>query len=108
MKILRVAILGIAAVVVFPQLAGAKLSVPPQVLGLLEGRLDFCAKVDPDSAAKYMERKKEFAGDATKEELEKARSSSEYKEGYATSTTEIGKIPKDEAVKSCKDFLKSK
>jgi hypothetical protein len=64
--------------------------------------------VDPDSATKYKERVKAFVGDATNEELEKARSASEYKDSYDSTTSELEKGPKDQTVKVCKAFLEGK
>ena len=108
MKFYCMLILSLVAAVAFPQVAGAKLSMTPQALGIVEGTLDTCAKVDPDSAAKYKERGKAFVGDATKEELEKARSTSEYKDSYDSTTSEIEKAPKEETIKACKAFLDAK
>jgi hypothetical protein len=108
MKISRIMILCLVAGVAFPQMAGATLSLTPQSLGFIESTLDYCAKVDPDSAAKYKEREKAFVRDATQEELSKARSSSEYKDSYDSRTGELEKTPKDETVKACKAFLEGK
>jgi hypothetical protein len=108
MKIQPIAILTLAATFALPQIAGANLTITPQALGFVESTLDYCAKVDSESASKYAERKKAFVADATKEELDKARSDSEYLEAYDTNTTNLEKAPKDQAVKSCKDFLEGK
>ena len=108
MKIYHILILSLVAAVVFPQMAGAKLSMTPQALGVVEGTLDTCVKVDSDSAAKYKERGKAFVSEATKEELEKARNMSEYKDSYASTTSELEKTPKDQTVKACKAFLEGK
>jgi hypothetical protein len=108
MKISAVGILCLAASVLFPYVAGAKLSMTPQALGVIESKLDYCAQVDPDSAAKYKEREKAFVGDATKEELEKARDTSEYKQSYDSTTDDLNKTPKKEVVKACNDFLEGK
>jgi hypothetical protein len=108
MKISRIMIFCLVVSVAYPQMAGAKLSITPEGLGFVEGTLDFCAKADPDSAAKYKERGKAFVGDATKEELEKARSSSEYKDSYDSTTGKFEKVPKEDAVKACKAFLEGK
>jgi len=105
MKIYSILILSLVVAIAFPQVAGAKLSMAPQALGFVEATLDSCVKVDPDSAAKYKEMGKAFVVDATKEELEKARSTSEYKDSYESTTSEIEKAPKDETVKACKAFL---
>ena len=108
MKIFRTLILSLIATVIFSQRAGAKLSMTPQGLGFIEGTLDYCAKVDPDSADKYKARAKAFAADATKEELDKARSSSEYKDSHDLTTSDLEKIPKEKTIKSCTDFLAGK
>src|ERR1700747_414314 len=108
MKIHRIVILSLTTAIAFPQLAGAKLSMPPEALGIVESTLDFCAKAVPDSAAKVNKAKEKgsaLLGDATKEELDKVRSSGEYLDSYASTTESLNKIPNDEAVKTCTDFL---
>jgi len=37
-----------------------------------------------------------------------ARKTTEYKEAYDSISEALGKVPKDQAVKSCSDFLKGK
>ncbi len=108
MKIYRILILSLVAAVAFPQMAGANLTMTPQALGVVEGTLNTCAKVDPESAAKYKQRGEAFVADATKEELEKARSTSEYKDSYDSTTNELEKAPKDQTIKACKAFLEDK
>jgi len=46
--------------------------------GKVEGILDFCAKADPQSAAKYQEQKKALVKDATEKEVAEARQSQQY------------------------------
>jgi hypothetical protein len=108
MKIYRIVILSLAVGFVFPQFAGAKISITPQTLGFVEATLNFCGKVDPDSTAKYKEREKSFVGDATQAELVKARGTSEYTESYDSTSSNLEKTKKDEAVKACKAFLDGK
>ena len=108
MKMYSILILSLVVAIAFPQVAGAKLSMTPEALGVVEATLDSCAKVDPDSAAKYKERGEAFVADATKEELEKARSTSEYKDSYDSTTSELEKAPKDQTIKACKAFLEDK
>jgi hypothetical protein len=105
MKIHPIALLSLAVTFALPQVAGAKLTMTPQALGFVESTLDYCGKVDSESATKYEERKKAFVADATKEELDKARSDSEYLQAYDTNTTALEKAPKEDAVKACKAFL---
>jgi hypothetical protein len=108
MRANRILPLGLLSALAIPLIAGANLSMTPQALGHVEGTLDFCAKVDPDSAAKYKEREKAFVADASKEELEKARSTGEYRESYDSISAQLDKAPKDQAVKGCRDFLAGK
>jgi len=105
MKIHR--ILCLFAVIALPQLAQATLP-PNSALGQVEGTLDFCAQVDPPSAAKYEERKKLLVQGQPENEVAEARKTTEYKEAYDSISEALGKVPKDQAVKSCSDFLKGK
>jgi hypothetical protein len=88
--------------------ASAKLALPNDIFGKIEGALDACAKADPQSASKYAGKKKELTQGATAQELAEARASDEYKQGYAAGTDEIEKQPKDEAKKACAAALESK
>ena len=108
MKIFRIVVLSSLATLAFSQSAGAKLTISPQSLGFVEGTLDFCAKVDPGSTDKYKARAKLFVSEATPEELDKARNSSEYKDSYSSITSELEKAPKEQAVKACTSFLEGK
>lgn len=99
MKIFR--IVCFSAILVVTSLALAKLSVPNEVLGRVEGALDFCSQADPQSADKYQEKKKALVQDASEQELAEARASKEYKENYDAATEEMGKQPKEQAKKTC-------
>ena len=105
MKIHR--ILWLSAVLTLPHLALAKLP-PSSALGQVEGTLDFCAQVDPQSAVKYQEYKKVLVQDASEKELAEARKSSEYKEAYDAIGDALGKVPKDQVVKACTSLVESK
>lgn len=96
------------ALLVFTSGAFAKLALPNDIFGKIEGALDACAKVDPSSAVKYAEKKKELAQGATDQEVSDARASDEYKQGYAAGSEEISKQPKDQAKKACAAALESK
>jgi hypothetical protein len=98
------AILCLSALAVAP-LALAKLTMPPQALGQIEGTLKFCSDVNPKAEAKYKEFGKMVVREATEEELKKARASSEYKEAYDSITEQLGKVAKDKAVAACTDLV---
>jgi len=106
MKILHV--VGLSAILALAPLAMARLPVPNEVLGQVEGALDFCSHVDPQSADKYQEKKKVFAQGASETELAEARASKEYKENYDAATEEMGKQPKEQAKKTCAAVLAGK
>lgn len=106
MKIVRVICL--SGVLVLTSVAFAKLALPNDIFGKIEGGLDACAKVDPQSASKYAGKKKELTQGATDQELAEARATDEYKQGYAAGTDEIEKQSKDQAKKTCAGALESK
>jgi len=106
MKIHRIICFGAALVI--PQLALAKLPMPNDAFGKMEGTLDFCAQADPPSASKYQERKKVIAGDASEKDVEEARKTQEYKDGYQEITDQLAQVPKDKVVKACTAFLEGK
>ena len=106
MKIHRILCLG--AAIVIPQLALAKLPLPNDSFGKIEGILDFCAQADPQAASKYQERKKLIAGDAPEKEVAEARETQEYKDGYQAVSDELAKVPKDKAVQACTAYLEGK
>jgi hypothetical protein len=106
MKIVRV--FCFSALLVLTSLAFAKLALPNDLFGKVEGGLDACAKANPESASKYMAKKKELTGDASEQELAEARASDDYKQGYAAGSDEIAKQPKEQAKKACAAALESK
>jgi len=95
-------IVSFAVAVLISQFALAKVPYTSEVFGKLEGTLDFCAQVDASSAAKYQQRKKDLAKDATEAELTEVRDSEEYKKSYSWISEELPKAPKEEALKACK------
>ena len=105
MKIRPILCLSVAFVI--PQLAAAKLPFSVDSLAKMEGILDFCAKVDTQAAAKYQEREKLIAGDASKEELADARKTQEYKDAYQEISDKLAKAPTESAAKACIAYLGS-
>jgi hypothetical protein len=106
MKILRIACLGSA--IALSQLALAKMPLPNEAFGRIEGALDFCAQADTGNAAKYQQQKKVLVQGATDDEVAEARASKEYKENYDAATEEMGKQPKERAKKTCAAVLAGK
>ncbi len=106
MRMFRIAC--VSAVLALAPLALAKLPVPNEVLGKVEGALDFCSQADPQSSDKYQEKKKAFVQGASEEEVTEARASQEYKDAYQSATGEMSKQPKEEAKKTCAAALAGK
>jgi len=106
MKLHRILCLG--AAILIPQLALAKLPLPNDSFGSVEGLLDFWAQADPQAASKYQEQKKVLVGDATEKEAAEARQTQEYKDGYQGITTELAKVPREKAIKVCTAYLEGK
>jgi hypothetical protein len=105
MKIHRM--LCLSALLALPNLALAKLP-PSSTLGQLEGTLDFCAQLDPQSAAKYQEFKKVLVQGEPEKDVAEARQTKEYKDAYDAIGEALGKVEKDKAVKACTSFLEGK
>ena len=105
-KTLRNLCLG--AVILIPQLALAELPLPIDIFGKIEGGLDFCSQVNPQSSAKYQEQKKALVQGASEKEISEARASTEYKEAYGATQDEMSKQPRDEAVKACAAAVETK
>lgn len=106
MKILRIACLG--AAIALPQLVLAKMPLPNEAFGRIEGALDFCAQADTGNAAKYQEQKKVLVQGASDDEVAEARASKEYKENYDAATEEMRKQPKEQTKKTCAAALEGK
>jgi hypothetical protein len=106
MKIFRIVCL--SAALATSSIALAKLSLPNGVLGQVEAALDSCAKANPQSAAKYEEKKKALVQGASEQEVAQARASQEYKEGYEAASQEMAKQSPDETKKMCSAALEQK
>jgi len=101
-------ILSFAVAVLISQFALAKVPYTNEVFGKLEGTLNFCAQLDAPSAAKYQQRKKQLAQDATEDEIATARDSEDYKQSYNWISEELQKAPKGDTLKACKAAQEAK
>ena len=103
MKIHRIVCL--AAAIVIPQFALAKLPFSNDAFGRVEGTLDFCVQADPQAAPNYQAQKRQMVRDVPEQEVSEARSTQEYKDAYEWMSNELGKVPKDKAVQTCRVSL---
>jgi hypothetical protein len=101
-------ILLVCAVMAMPQLSTAKLPFSNDALGKVEGIMNYCARVNPESAAKYQDAAKAFVKDLPEKEVTEARKSAEYKDSYDGIAAELDKAPKDATIQTCKAALESK
>lgn len=103
MKIATVLLVTSAAVL--PCIAAAELPFTPHSLGTVQGTIDFCAKVKPDAAQRYQEFVKHLVNDVAREDVAKARATSQYRDAYETTMRALSDAPQREAVESCAAFL---
>lgn len=82
-------------------------SIPPAALGQVEARISFCVKVDSSYAEAYKELGKRLVANMTEKELKEARESSDYKQNYDSTTSELEKVPADKAVQTCRAAVSS-
>jgi hypothetical protein len=96
----------LAVIILFPQLTPAGPPIAPKQLGHLDAAVAYCVKVDSASADKYKEHGKKTVAGMTEKQLAAVRATSDYQETYDAITAELGKIPADKAVESCRAVLK--
>ena len=72
------------------------------LFGALEGTLNFCAKVDPQSADKYEELDRLFTNDQPEEAIAQVRNSKEYKESLDQTSKQLAALSPKEALALCK------
>jgi len=101
-------ILCLGSFLVLAQLALAKLPFSNDAFGKVEGTLDFCTQADAQNAPKYQEGKQALVRDVPENEVKEARDSKEYKDAYSEISDQLAKVPKEQAVKSCRDYLEGK
>jgi hypothetical protein len=77
-----IGILCLCVAIALPPLALAEFAINPNSFGNVQGTLDFCARVDSQSAPKYKERAKLMVRGASEKDLGEARNSDEYKDAY--------------------------
>lgn len=76
-----------------------------QSLGTAQATIDFCARINPDAATKYQQQATSLVQGVPEEELNKVRSTDEYKEAYTQTSTVLDEISKADAATACNSFL---
>lgn len=98
----------LVAAVLVAELALARMPFPNDVFGKVEGTLDYCARIDSQSAAKYEKRKKDLIKDVPEDEVAAARKTEDYKAGYEWISNQLLKMSKEETVSACAATLENK
>ena len=96
---------GAGALLSFSLMAAAQSAQTPlnaTALGALEGTLDFCAKMNPQSAVKYKEMRKDLTKDQAPEAVAEMRESQEYKDSADEIRKQLGAMSPKEAIATCK------
>ncbi|MEO8418543.1 MAG: hypothetical protein ABI475_07465 [Methylophilaceae bacterium] len=102
MKIYLILCLCAASTIPLPAVADAP---PNQSLGTAQATIDFCARINPAGAAQYQQRAASLVQGVLQADLDKIRSTDEYKEAYTQTSTVLDEISKPDAATACKDFL---
>lgn len=89
----------------FPTITLADPSFDVSQFGRMKGILSACSSVHPLEASKYLLQIKALIGDATKETVDQASRTEEYKQAYQAVTEELGNMGQDEMAQACTDYL---
>lgn len=71
-------------------------------LGVLEGTLDFCSKVNPQAADQIKEIRMQLTKDKSEDSLARMRKSQEYKESHGRISKQLAALPAKDAQQACK------
>jgi hypothetical protein len=77
----------------------------PRVLGLTEGILSYCTKVDPALAAPYQEKFRQLVQGASDEVLARVRSSDEYQRARQSMEDFVSKVDEHNARRVCSNAV---
>lgn len=89
----------------YPTISLADTSVDSSQFGRMKGILSACSSVNPREASKYLLQIKTLIGDATKETVDQAARTEEYKQAYHDVTEELGSMNRDDMARACADYL---
>ena len=73
-----------------------------QLLGMLDGTVNFCAKINPKSAAKYKDLSQLVTTGHSEELVAEIRESNDYKEALDQISKQLGALSPKEALATCK------
>jgi hypothetical protein len=76
-----------------------------QVLGITEGIVSYCDRVDAPVAAKLREKVRQMTQGASEEALAKIRETDEYRQGFESVADVVGKATKPNEAQPCTEAL---
>ena len=79
------------------------LSAP--ALGITEATLDFCARINPQSADQYWQHGKRLVQGVPAKTAAEIRKSEQYRQAYDSTAEQIGNISRQDAMQACVDSL---
>lgn len=79
-------------------------TIQPYSLGVVEGGIDQCVKVDAANKPKYLANKVVLLMGLSKTALENARNNSKYGKGYSFAKDTYGKMAKSAVLADCVGF----
>lgn len=107
MKIL--CILAMGGAMLGSSVALADTSIDAEKLGYMKGVLDACGKAAPQEASAYLLKIKSYIGDATKDTVNNAMRTDEYRQAYAAIYSrlqgEMGILSRGAAAATCTSYL---
>jgi hypothetical protein len=89
----------------YPTISPADTQVDSSQFGRMKGILSACSGVNPREASKYLLQIKTLIGDATKETVDQASRTEEYKQAYHDVTEELGSMNRDDMGRACTNYL---
>ena len=102
-------ILAMGGAMLFSPVLLADTSIDPEKLGYMKGVLDACGKAAPQEASAYLLQIKSYIGDATKDTVNSAMRTDEYRQAYASIhsrlQSEMGMLSRDAAAAACTSYL---
>lgn len=77
----------------------------PPALGMTEATLDFCARINPQSADQYWQHGKRLLQGVPEKTAAEIRKSEEYRQAYDSTAELIGKVSQQDAMQACAGSL---
>ncbi len=101
----RMHVIVLAGVMAYVPGAVAESTVDAAKLGRMQGILNVCTRVNPREASHYLLQIKAMIGDASRQAVEQAARTDEYRQAYQAVTDELRNMPPDEMAKACNEYL---